>query len=206
LEISTLRKYPVSPNQVNQSEEVEFHQNLIDFFSSREWVPSMIVIETPRLILRRMTWDDLEDLAQLYADPAVVQFFPSTRDREETRQRLADMLVAYDRYDFGLWATVYKADNQFIGRCGLIPQIVDEQSEIEIGYMLAKTYWRKGLATEAAIAIKQYGFQVIGCDRLISLIDPDNLASQKVALKNGMTYERDTVISGHLVRIYTVYQ
>lgn len=105
-----------------------------------------------------------------------------------------------------MWATIHKAENKFIGRCGLIPQLVDGQEEVEVGYLLAKEYWGKGLATEAAIAIRNYGFSKLNFNRLISLIDPGNIASQKVALKNGMTYEKDTTIWGKIARVYAIHK
>ena len=81
-----------------------------------------------------------------------------------------------------------------------------EACAAEIAYLLAKEYWGRGLATEAAIALKDYGFEKIGCDRLIFLIDPDNIASQKVALKTGLTYEKDIEMEGEHLRIYAVHK
>ncbi len=114
----------------------------------------MNVIKTPRLILRHLTLEDTEALAAIYADPIVMKFFRSTRSQKETKQKIDKMIKSYKKKGFGLWATIYKPDNQFIGRCGLIPQMINECSELEIAYLLAKEYWRRGLATEAAIAIR----------------------------------------------------
>ena len=83
---------------------------------------------------------------------------------------------------------------------------MDGQQEVEIGYLLAKEYWGRGLATEAAIAIKNYGFQQLNFNRLISLIVPENIASQKVAIKNGMKYEKDTTHAGIKHRVYAIHQ
>lgn len=166
----------------------------------------MIVTETPRLILRQITNDDVNDLATIFADPVVMKFWPSTRTYEETKQYCDGILSCYQEYGFGLWATIYKADNKLIGRCGLIPQLVDGQKEVEIGYLLAKEYWGRGLATEAAIAIKNYGFQQLNFNRLISLIVPENIASQKVAIKNGMKYEKDTTHAGIKHRVYAIHK
>lgn len=98
----------------------------------------MIVTETPRLILRQITTDDVDDLATIFADPVVMKFWPSTRTYAETKQYCDRILSCYEEYGFGLWATIHKADNKLIGRCGLIPQLVDGQKEVEIGYLLAK--------------------------------------------------------------------
>lgn len=166
----------------------------------------MIVVETPRLLLRHLTWDDVDDMARIYADPVVMKFYPSTRTYEETKQKFELTIGSYEKHGFGLWATIHKADNKFIGRCGLIAQVVDGQSEVEIGYMLAKEYWGQGLATEAARAIRDYGFEKLGYSRLISLIDPGNIASQKVAMKNGLKYENDTFKWEKTVRVYSIHK
>jgi [ribosomal protein S5]-alanine N-acetyltransferase len=166
----------------------------------------MVVIETPRLIFRNLTWDDLDDLAAIFADPLVTKFYPSTYTYEQTKQWMERMIDGCEQRGWGLWATIHKSDRKFIGRCGLIPQLVDGQQEIEVGYMLTKEYWGQGLATEAAIASRNYGFQQLGFNRLISLIDSGNIASQKVALKNGMKYEKDAQMWGKTVRVYTISQ
>lgn len=164
----------------------------------------MTVLETPRLLLRQFTWDDVDDLAAMYADPAVMTFLGGPRSYETTQQHIERIIQNYQDYGFGLWAVLHKSDRQLMGRCGLIPQKIEGVAEVEIGYLLASAYWGQGLATEAATAIRDYGFQTVGCDRLISLIDPDNLASQQVALRVGLTYERDVVLSGKLIRVYAI--
>ena len=166
----------------------------------------MNVIETPRLTLRYLTLEDTEALAAIYADPIVMKFFSGTRSRQVTKQKIKKMIQSYTKQDIGLWATIYKPDNKFIGRCGLLSQIIDECSELEIAYMLAREYWNRGLATEAAGAIRDYGFEKIGCSRLISLIDQNNIASQKVALKTGLTYEKDVEMEGKNVRAYIIHR
>lgn len=163
----------------------------------------MIVIETSRLILRDLTPEDTEALAAIYADPIVMKFYPNTRTYQETKQQIERIINHYQQRDFGLWATIYKPDNKFIGRCGLIEQLVDGISEIEIGYLLAKEYWRQGLATEAAVAIRDYGFD-LGYSRLISLIDHGNIASQRVALKTGLAYEKNAQMWGKSLRVYAI--
>jgi ribosomal-protein-alanine N-acetyltransferase len=164
---------------------------------------SAIAIETHRLILRELTLDDVEDLAQIYADPVVMQYYPKPITREEAKYQITRMINGYQQRGWGLWATIHKADNKFIGRCGLIPQIVDGCPEVEIGYMLAQEYWGQGLATEAACATRDYGFK-IGCDRLISLIAPGNIASQKVAIRTGLYYEKDTIFLRRNVQVYAI--
>ena len=167
----------------------------------------MNVIETPRLILRNLTLEDTEALTAIYADPIVMKFITDPLSRLETKQKIEILIKRYEQhnYSFGLWATIYKLNNQLIGRCGIKP-LSDKCSELEMAYLLSREYWARGLATEVAGAIRDYGFEKIGCDRLIALIDHDNIASQKVALKTGLTYEKDVQIDGKKVRVYAIYQ
>lgn len=166
----------------------------------------MTVIETSRLILRHLTWNDLDNLAALYADPQVMTFLGGTRTYEGTKQQLDWIFDSYEKHGFGLWATLHKADNQFIGRCGLIALEIDDQPEIEIGYALHQKYWGQGLATEAARAIRDYGCLELGFNRLISLVDHDNIASQKVAIKNGLTYEKNITKWDKNLRVYVIHK
>jgi RimJ/RimL family protein N-acetyltransferase len=92
--------------------------------------------------------------------------------------------------ELGLWATIHKETGKFIGRCGLLPWEIDGKLEVEIAYLLDKSFWGQGLATEAAKGILRYGFETLKLSRLICLIDPENIASQNVAKRIGMTLER----------------
>jgi ribosomal-protein-alanine N-acetyltransferase len=173
----------------------------------------VIVLETERLILRHLEWDDIDALAPMLADGDVMRYIGNgtPKTREQARRLLgfwiADGERAWDDYTlarlpqlrraverdahFSLWATVLKKDNRLIGRCGLLAWDLDGQKETEVGYLIAKPHWGRGYATEAARAIRDYGFERLGFDRLVSLIQPGNLASQRVALKIGMRHERD---------------
>ena len=151
--------------------------------------PSGTVIETERLVLRLLTMSDLDALAVLYSDPEVRRHFPDgVRTHEETRDELQWIIdVYYARYGYGLWATVLKETGAFIGRCGLLPWEIEGKTEVEVAYLLDKTYWRRGLATEAAAAIVDYAFATLPVERLICMVDPENAASRGVAAKVGMT-------------------
>jgi ribosomal-protein-alanine N-acetyltransferase len=148
-----------------------------------------VVLETERLLLRRLTMDDLDDLAALYRDPEVRRYFPDgVRTREQTRAELEWVIdVYYGRYGYGLWATILKDGGAFIGRCGLLPWEIGGRTEVEVAYLLGREYWGRGLAREAARAIVGHAFATLPVDRLICLIDPDNSASRRVAVALGMT-------------------
>jgi len=162
------------------------------------------MLETSSLYLRPLVESDFEALAAMYADPETMQTLGGTRSRRETREQFERISTSYRERGFGLWATIHKADNCFIGRCGLIAQTVGGVPEIEIGYALRRAYWGRGLATEAAIASRQFGFEKVGCDRLIAIIAPDNFASQRVAQKTGLTYERSTAWRGYDVQVWSL--
>jgi len=92
--------------------------------------------------------------------------------------------------ELGLWATIHKETGNFIGRCGLLPWILDGQNEVEVAFALSKQYWGQGLATEAAKGIIQYAYEVLKLRRLVCLIEQGNQASVKVAAKLGTSFER----------------
>jgi [ribosomal protein S5]-alanine N-acetyltransferase len=154
-----------------------------------------IVFETPRLLHRRLSMDDLDDLARICADPEVRRYYPEgVLTYDQTREELEWFInVYYARYGYGLWATIDRASGLFIGRCGLIPWTRDGQLQVEVAYMLARPFWGRGLGTEAAIASRDYGFNVIGLPRLICLLDPRNTASANIARKMGMALLREEV-------------
>ncbi|HTE20324.1 MAG TPA: GNAT family N-acetyltransferase [Armatimonadota bacterium] len=158
----------------------------------------MNVLETPRMLLRRLVPEDLDDLAALYADPEVMHFWPRPYSRDETRQELERMTAYYEEHGFGLWATLYKPDGRFIGRCGLLRKTVDGVPELEVAYMIARACWGRGLATEAARGIAGYAFRELGPPRLVSFIG--EYASLLEAIGFRVTYavhfDRPTPLEG----------
>jgi ribosomal-protein-alanine N-acetyltransferase len=152
-----------------------------------------VILETPRLLLRHQALTDLDDLWALYRNPNITKYIPDApRTREETQEELEWHMHGHPKHpELGLWATIHKESGKFIGRCGLLPWTIDGQDEIEVAYTIAEAYQAQGLGTEAAQAILQYGFEKLDLSRLICLIDSENIASQKVAQKIGMTFEKD---------------
>jgi ribosomal-protein-alanine N-acetyltransferase len=154
----------------------------------------MKILETPRLLLRHLVMEDLDNLFAFYSDPDVVKFIPDApRTYEETKEELEWFMNGHPKFpELGLWATVHKETGQFIGRCGLLPWTIDGQQEVEVAFALAKPWWGQGLATEAAQGIVQYAFDHLHLMRLICLIEPDNTASIRVAIKIGMAFEKES--------------
>ncbi len=151
-----------------------------------------IILETTRLLLRHQVADDLDALWALYCDPEITKYIPDApRSRKEAREELEWHMHGHPRYpELGLWATVHKATGKFIGRRGLLPWTIDGRREVEVAYTIAREYWGQGLATEAARGILDHGFRKLNLSRLICLINPGNIASQRVAEKIGMTLEK----------------
>ena len=153
----------------------------------------MILLETKRLSLRHFVMDDLDNLFSFYSDPDVVRYIPDApRTYQETKEELEWFMNGHPKFpELGLWATIYKENGQFIGRCGLLPWTIDGQQEVEVAFALSKDYWGQGLATEAAQGIVQYGFENLNLSRLICLIEHDNSGSIRVATKIGMSFEKE---------------
>jgi RimJ/RimL family protein N-acetyltransferase/G:T/U-mismatch repair DNA glycosylase len=151
------------------------------------------ILETERLLMRCLLPSDLDDLYALYRDPVIRRYFPEgTLTRDETKEELEWFLNGHpDHPELGLWATIHKADDRFIGRCGLLPWTIGQHAEVEVAYLLAKEYWGQGLATEAARALVGYGVERLHLSRLICLILPGNQASLRVAASIGMTFEKE---------------
>ncbi len=150
------------------------------------------VTETERLILRRFTPEDAADNYRIYTDPENMRFMGRQPDSVEFERYHIQRHIAnyYDRHDFGLWAVVLKESNKLIGRCGLIYQPVEDTQEVEVSYLIDRHYWGRGLATEAAREVVRLGFEKYKLPRIVALINPENIASVRVAEKIGMKYER----------------
>jgi ribosomal-protein-alanine N-acetyltransferase len=166
----------------------------------------MIILETDRLTLRRLEDRDLDALAALYADEETRRYFPEgTLTREETAEELAWFRNGHpDDPRIGLWAAIEKASGRFIGRCGLLPWIIEGRAEVEIAYLIARSHWRQGLGGEAARALVAHGMNTLGLKRLIALIRPGNAASAATARAAGLAFERALVLDDGLFHLYAI--
>jgi len=144
------------------------------------------ILETPRLALREMSLDDLDFVAAMLAHPEVMRYYPRLYSREEARTWIERQLGRYARDGHGLWLVQDRATGEPVGQVGLALQLVEGVEEPEIGYLIHRPFWRRGLATEAALGVRTWAFDTLGVERVISLIRPENLPSQGVARKLGM--------------------
>ncbi|WP_332303124.1 GNAT family N-acetyltransferase [Rhizobium sp. GR12] len=141
-----------------------------------------IILRTDRIHLREIQDDDLVSLSRIYADEQCMQFYPGTKSMTETMawfQKLA--FESYHLHGYGLWAVVDNLSGHVIGDCGITQQPTAAGTEPEIGYHLWRDFWGKGLATEAAKACRNYAFTTLDMRRVVSIISPENIPSQKVA-------------------------
>ena len=163
------------------------------------------MFETERLLFRRLVLDDVDALLGIFADPEAMRYYPATKSRNETIEWIDWNLKSYNEHGFGLWAVVRKDTRAFAGQCGLIMQRnVDGCDEVEIGYSFLRGQWNLGFATEAAIACRDFGFSNLNLTHLVSLIDPANLASKRVAEKVGMSCDKEIQRWGKRIQVYGI--
>ena len=147
------------------------------------------ILETERTYLREMTEDDYEDLCEILQDAKTMYAYEHAFTDIEVQNWLIKQLENYKKFEFGLWAVIDKKTECFIGQVGLTIQNVIGKEELEIGYLIRRIFWHKGYATEAAIACKEYAFNCLNKDRVVSIIRNNNFASQHVAKRVGMKFE-----------------
>lgn len=163
-------------------------------------------IDTPRLTLRWFTLADLDDITLVLGHPEVMRFSLSgPHSRAQCEKFINFCLQQYEKRGFGLFAVVLKESQKVIGYCGYYFPKIDGVEEIEIGYRLHPDYWGRGLATEAALAVKAHAFNELKLTRVISIIEAANVASIRVAEKIGMHHEKDSLFQDKIpARIYVV--
>jgi RimJ/RimL family protein N-acetyltransferase len=164
----------------------------------------LATIETARLYLRPFTSDDLDMFAAIRSDPEVMRFIGNGKpqSRDQTSARLKAIIEHRNRHGFGLWAATDKLSRDLIGFCGL--QHLDNTEEIEVGYCLAAHCWGRGLASEAARASLRYGFEELSSERIVAVVQPENLASCRVLEKVGLKYVRNARFYDTEVKYYDI--
>jgi RimJ/RimL family protein N-acetyltransferase len=153
-----------------------------------------VFLETDRLILRRFTVADEDNLVALDGDLEVMRYLSggTPTPREAIRSRvLPRFLASYERFNgFGTWAAIEKSSGEFLGWFGFNPTDSSKPENVELGYRLRRAAWGKGYATEAARALIQKGFDELQVQRVFASTYEDNLASRRVMEKLGMTLVR----------------
>lgn len=144
------------------------------------------IIETQRLYMRRLNENDVEALSKILRDEETMYAYEGAFSEAEVLEWLERQLARYRQYGFGLWAVIFPETDEFIGQCGLTIQQWKDSEVLEVGYLFRREFWHNGYATEAARACMEYAFRELNADEVCSIIRDTNIASQRVALRNGM--------------------
>ena len=146
-----------------------------------------MIFETKRLYLREMNQSDFKSLCKILQDEETMYAYEGAFSDTQVQQWLDRQIFRYQKWNFGLWAVILTETDEMIGQCGLTMQQWKDEEVLEIGYLFERRYWHKGYATEAAEACKKYAFEILKADEVCSIIRDTNVASQNVAIRNGMT-------------------
>ncbi|MFI9150568.1 GNAT family N-acetyltransferase [Streptomyces sp. NPDC053367] len=168
----------------------------------------MVTLRTPRLILRRWREDDVAPMAAVNADPEVMRWIRdgSVRDEQQTRDGIRGWESEWESRGFGLFAVEIRSTGELAGFTGLsVPAYLPEVlPAVEVGWRLARSHWGQGLATEAAAAAVRFGFEERGLERIVSIAQVGNVASERIMTKLGMRLACEAVspTGGRRVRVF----
>lgn len=150
-----------------------------------------MVIETKRLILRRLTLDDAQFILELLNEPSFLQFVgdKGVRTLDDARNYLLKgPMASYEQHGFGLYLTQFKEGDVPIGMCGLLKR--EELDDVDIGFAFRPQFWSKGYAFESASAVMAHGKRAFGLNRIVGLVRPENQGSIRVLEKLGLKFEK----------------
>ena len=145
------------------------------------------MLETARLILRRMDERDVDRIYRMRSDAEVMRFIREPQSFNESINWLKLVSSRWENEKIGFCALFEKSSEEFIGWCGI--WTLKETSELEIGYAIAKEFWGKGFAAEAAFEFLRYAFEDLKYDKIVAVATPENTASRRVMEKLGMQYD-----------------
>jgi RimJ/RimL family protein N-acetyltransferase len=160
---------------------------------------------TERLSLRSFREDDVDAMAQLFANPDFMRFSLGVFTERKQTFAFVQKVMGWDRAGIpSQFAVVPRGEEAIIGYCGFFYHPEHAIEDIEIGYRLDPDYWNRGLITEAARAVRDHGFRDWKLSRVISLIHPENMPSRRVAEKNGMKVDKKITFRGFPTLMYAI--
>ena len=160
------------------------------------------MLETERLILRPLVEDDVDAIYAMRGDADVMRFIREPQNRRESANWIELVSSRWQDEKIGFCAMIEKSSNEFVGWCGIWR--LKETKELEIGYAVAKKFWGKGLATEAALEFLGYAFEKLGSEKIVAVAQPENAPSRRVMEKLGMSYDYTGVFYGSDLVCYSI--
>jgi len=163
-----------------------------------------IILETPRLILRKMEMSDAPFFYQLNSNPVVTKYTGdgAFKNIEEAEAITEYVINQYKQFGYGRWMVIEKETNSPIGWCGL--KFHPDENFVDLGYRFLQSHWGKGYATESSKACADYGFNVLKLTRIVGRVSTENKASINVLQKIGMTYLKDENCDGEDTMIFEI--
>jgi [ribosomal protein S5]-alanine N-acetyltransferase len=161
-----------------------------------------VVLETERLLLRPFVEEDLEPLHEILGDAETMRFYPAPFTLQDTARWIERNQRRYVDDGFGLWVVLERSTGAFLGDCGLTIQPVDGEPLVEVGWHVRRDRWGEGIAPEAGAGCRDWAFEHLDAERIISLIRPENVQSRRVAEKLGMMVWREIT---HAALAHLVY-
>jgi RimJ/RimL family protein N-acetyltransferase len=161
-------------------------------------------IQTDRLLLRSFRETDIDEYAEMCADPEVMRYLSKGQPicRDEAWRQMAMIIGHWKFREFGLWAAEYKETGELAGRIGCWQP--EGWPGLEVGWTLRQKFWGKSLAFEGAKASLKYAFEKLNADRVISIIHPENVRSIKLAERLGEHFDKVAELKGSVVHIYAI--
>jgi ribosomal-protein-alanine N-acetyltransferase len=163
-----------------------------------------IGLETERLLLRPLTFDDVGALEAVIGDPETMRWYPAPFDHDGVVRWIEKQRERYERDGFGLLAVEELSTGELLGDCGPTIQFVEREPHVELGWHTRRDRWGEGIATEGGAACRDWCWANLDADHLISLIRPENRQSWRVAEKLGMTVWRETMHADLFHRVYRI--
>ena len=157
----------------------------------------MIVLETPRLVLRELVVEDAPFMLALLNEPSYIRNIADrgVRDLEGAGRYIEERWQAsYAQHGFGLWVVVHRTTGASMGLCGLVRR--DGLDDVDLGYAFLPAFWGQGYAAEAACGVLAHAREVVGLSRIVAIVVPDNTASIRVLERLGMSAERTLRLPG----------
>lgn len=155
--------------------------------------------------MREVRPSDLDALHALWSDPDQMRYYAGVRGRAEAEAWIERNLARFASLGYGSWIVQARDGGAFLGYCGIRPLEDSDREGTEIAWHVAKAWWGRGVATEAALAAREEAFGTFGVERLAALIHPENAASRRVAERIGMDLvQEDAVVEGEPATVYVL--